>query len=77
MEMIIPPSYDVEMRHSLMRWKEDDETFLLVLVLAPEILLIIRCDQDKVLCYKFGPSRLYIVLGLKSRLWTSPWSPQP
>jgi hypothetical protein len=45
-----------------MRWKEDDERFLLVLVRAPEDLWIILCDHDKVLCHLFWvKSALYHV----------------
>jgi hypothetical protein len=39
---------------SLMRWKaNDDGSFVLVLILAPESLWIVLCDHDKVLRHQF------------------------
>jgi hypothetical protein len=36
-----------------MRWKEDDETFHLVLILTPKTSWIILGNQDKMLRYQF------------------------
>jgi hypothetical protein len=36
-----------------MRWKEDNESILLVLVQAPEDSWIILCDHDKLLHHLF------------------------
>nr|TKW39496.1 hypothetical protein SEVIR_1G183100v2 [Setaria viridis] len=49
----ISPSYDIEMRRSLMRWNGDATAVLLVLVLDPEGSWIILCDHDKVLRHQF------------------------
>jgi hypothetical protein len=73
-KMAISPSYDIETRCSLIRWKED-ETFHLVLVQAPEASWIILCDHDNICVSSFGPRWLCIVLGLKPMLWAPPWSP--
>jgi hypothetical protein len=40
-------------RCSLMRWKANNESFILVLVLPPECSWIILCDRDKVLHHQF------------------------
>jgi hypothetical protein len=56
-----------------MCWKEDNESFILVLVRAPEVSWIIRVG----ITY-FGPSQPCIMLGLKPRLRTPPpGRPQP
>jgi hypothetical protein len=52
-KMAISPSYGVQIRRSWMRWKPDDETLLLILVLAPETSWIILCDHDNVLRHQF------------------------
>ena len=36
-----------------MRWKANDENFILVLVLAPEDSYVILCDHDKMLRHLF------------------------
>jgi hypothetical protein len=43
------PWYHIKTRCSLMRWKATEESFLLVLVPAPEGSWIILYDHDKVL----------------------------
>jgi hypothetical protein len=50
-----------------MRWKLDDETLLLVLVLAPESSWIILCDHNKLLHHQF-----WAFSGLVSRWALSP-----
>jgi hypothetical protein len=75
MKLVTSPSYDVKTRCSLMCWKANNESFLLVLVLALEDLWIILCDHKKMLRHLFLPSRPCIVLGLKLRWRAPPWSP--
>ena len=59
-----------------MRWNCDDDTLLLVLVLALEASWIILCDHGNVLRHLFWAFfRLCIVSGLKPKLWVPPWSP--
>ena len=58
-----------------MRWKADDETFHLVLVLALEHSWIILCDHGKVLRAAspiLGLFRLCIMSDLKPMLWAPP-----
>jgi hypothetical protein len=75
---LISPSYNVEMRHSLMHWKEDNESFLwfwseLQKVHGSFYVTTIRCCVTY-----FGPSRSCIVSGLKPKLRTPPPNrPQP
>jgi hypothetical protein len=47
-----------------MHWKEDNETFHLVLVLALETPWIILCDHTKVLHHKFGQVGLVLCQAL-------------
>ena len=68
----ISPSYDIETRRSLMRWKQDDDAVLLVLVLGLEGSWIMLCDHDKVLHHLFGPTGPCTMLGLKPKLWAPP-----
>jgi hypothetical protein len=49
----ISPSYGVQIRCSWMGWKPDNDTLLLVLVLAPEASWIILCDHNKLLRHQF------------------------
>ena len=70
----ISPSYSVQIRCSWMRWKPDDETLLLVLVLAPEASWIILCDYDKVLCHLFWAEQAFVSC---QALSTSFGRPQP
>ena len=49
------PSYDIKTRRSMMCWKANDKSFLLVLVQAQEASLTILCDPDKMRCHQFGP----------------------
>jgi hypothetical protein len=58
-------------------WKEDDDTVDFVLVLAPEVVWIMLCDHDKVLChlfwanlavYRVGPLAQVVVLRLQGSM---------
>jgi hypothetical protein len=78
METQISPSYNIKMRHSLMRRKEDNASFLLVLIQALEVSGTILCPTTSCCVTYFGPNQPCIVLGLKPRLRTSPpGRPQP
>ena len=56
-----------------MRWKGDNDVIVLVLVLAPERSWLMLCDHDNMLHHLFGPTGPCIALGLKPKLWATPW----
>jgi len=60
MKLATSPSYDNETRHSLLGWKANEESFLLVLVPALEDSWIILCDHDKVLHHLFGAELAFV-----------------
>ena len=59
-KMAISPSYDIEKRRSLMRWKAYNEMLLLVLVPAPECSWIILCHHNKVLHHLFWANSAFV-----------------
>ena len=72
----ITPSYDVETRRISTRWKEDDDTVDLFLVLAPEVAWIMLCDHDKVLRHLFWANlAVYRVGPLAQVVGALSWSP--
>jgi hypothetical protein len=52
-ESATSPSYNIETWRSLMRWKANDESCLLVLVPPPEDFWIILSVHDNMLCHQF------------------------
>jgi hypothetical protein len=74
----ITPSYDVETRCINTRWKEDDDTIDMVLVLAPEVARIMLCDHDKVLRHLVWANlAVYRVGPLAQVVGAPPGLPQP
>lgn len=60
-----------------MRWKANDEIFILILVSASEGSWIILCNNAKVLCHLFWANSAFgSVLGLKPMSWVPTWLPQ-
>jgi hypothetical protein len=59
-ELATSPSYDIDARCSLMRWKGNDESFLSVLVPPPEDSWIILCVHNKELCHQFWALMVFV-----------------
>jgi hypothetical protein len=72
-EAVTSPSYDIETSYSLMCWKANDESFLLVRVLAPEDSWIILCDHGKVLHHQFWAVTVLISCRALSPGWGRPY----
>lgn len=72
------PHVGIQIRHSLMHWKLDDDKFHLVLFLPLEGLWIMLCDHGKVLHHLFGPSwTLYRLVPSAQVVGTPSFPPNP
>jgi hypothetical protein len=70
METLISPSYDVETRRSLMRWKKTTKDFFWFLFKLQKIRRSFCVTTIRCCVTYFGPGQPYIVSGLKPRLRT-------
>jgi hypothetical protein len=60
-----------------MCWNGDDDTVILVLILATEVSWIMLCDYDKVLCHLFWANLTLYQVGPSAQVVDAPGRLQP